>query len=115
MVLRNCAKGNLGFESLAIVPLPDFLYRNWLTAYLGFPYQGFFSTDYFGVLPWIFLFLCGYFLFDVLGKRGLNEKLFAKGKLLLLNRMGRNSLLIYMLHQPVVYGILLAADYLHII
>jgi uncharacterized membrane protein len=115
VLLRNCAKGNLGFESLVIAPFPDFLYRNWLTAYLGFPYRGFFSTDYFGVLPWIFLFLCGYFLFDVLGKRGLNEKLFAKGKLPLLNWMGRNSLLIYMLHQPVVYGILLAADYLHII
>ncbi len=115
LLLRNCARGNLGFEKLVIAPLPEFLYRNLLTAYLGFPHPGFFSTDYFGVLPWIFLFLSGYFLYDILQKRKLNEKLFGVGKIPLLNQMGRNSLLIYMLHQPVVYGILMAADFLNII
>ena len=115
VLLRGCSEGYLGFEKWVILPLPDFLYRNLLTAYLGFPYRGFFSADYFAVLPWFFLFLGGYFLYDVLGKRNLNEKLFARVKIPLLDTIGKNSLLIYMLHQPVVYGILLAADYLHII
>ena len=56
-LLRNCGDGSLGFERLVIAPLPEALYRNHLTAYLGFPQPGFFSADYFPLLPWFFLFL----------------------------------------------------------
>ena len=74
-LLRNCPKGSLGFEKLVICNLPGFLYRNNLTAYLGFPQPGFFSTDYFSLIPWIFLFVAGYFLHRVLEDRNLNGKL----------------------------------------
>ena len=104
-VLRNCADGNLGFESLVICRLPDELYRNYLTAYLGFPQPGFFSTDYFPLIPWFFLFLTGFFLRRVLAQRNLNEKLFAKGKVPVLNWIGRHSLIVYLLHQPILYGL----------
>lgn len=104
-LLRNCPKGTLGFEKLVICDLPDFLYRNHLTAFLGFPHAGFFSTDYFSLFPWIFLFITGFFLFRITSARGWNEKLFAKGQFPLLNFIGRNSLLVYLLHQPVLYGL----------
>ena len=105
LLLRNCPKGNLGFEKLELLPLPAVLYRNNLTAYLGFPQPGFFSTDYFSLIPWIFLFVAGYFLHRVLEGRKLNEKLFARGQVPVLNWIGRHSLIVYLLHQPILYGL----------
>jgi hypothetical protein len=104
-LLRNCGRGSLGFESLILYALPDWLYRNHLTAYLGFPHAGFFSTDYFPLLPWVFLFITGFYLFQITSEKGFNEKLFARGQVPLLNLIGRNSLLVYLLHQPVLYGL----------
>jgi len=105
LLLRNCPGGTLGFESLVLCPLPERLYQNNLTAYLGFPHRAFFSSDYFPLLPWLFLFLTGYFLFRITSQAGCNEKLFSKGRVPLLNLLGRHSLLIYLLHQPVLYGL----------
>ena len=112
-LLRNCPGGALGFETLVICPLPRWLYRNLLTAYLGFPHAAFFSTDYFSLLPWFFLFLTGYFLFRITSGAGWNEKLFARGRFPLLNCLGRHSLMVYLLHQPVLYGLSLL--YFHFI
>ena len=36
--------------------LPQALYASYTTAYLGFMPKSFFSTDYFPLLPWLFLF-----------------------------------------------------------
>lgn len=41
--------------------LPQALYASYTTAYLGFMPKSFFSTDYFPLLPWLFLFWVGYF------------------------------------------------------
>lgn len=41
--------------------LPQALYASYTTAYLGFMPKSFFSTDYFPLLPWLFLFWAGYF------------------------------------------------------
>ncbi len=106
-LLRNCYKGSLGFESLVLAPLPQWLFRNYLTAYLGFPQPGFYSTDYFPLIPWLFLFITGYFLHRLLQARDLTGKLFSRGNVPGLNWIGRHSLLIYMLHQPALYGLCL--------
>ena len=105
VLLRNVSAGSLGFEGWVICSLPASLYRNLLTAYLGFPPRSFFSTDYFPLLPWFFLFVTGYFLFRLLDARSLNEKLFARGNVPVLNWLGRHSLIVYLLHQPVLYGL----------
>ena len=104
-LLRNCGSGTLGVEKLVLWDLPELLYRNNLTAYLGFPHAGFFSTDYFPLLPWFFLFLTGFFLFRLTSQLNWNEKLFGRGQFPLLNFLGKNSLLVYLLHQPVLYGL----------
>lgn len=59
--------GWLGFFGIPLVQLPDFLYQNYFTAYFGFCPKGFFSTDYFPLFPWIFLFITGYFLHRLRG------------------------------------------------
>lgn len=112
LLLRNCNKGTLGFESLVVAQLPRWLYRNLLTAYLGFPPAGFFSTDFFSLFPWLFLFAAGYFLYRLLHERELDKRLFSRGEVPALNRIGRHSLLAYLLHQPVLYGLCMAAEYI---
>lgn len=106
LVFRNCNEGYLGFETLNIVKLPDTLYKNLFTAYLGFPPRWFLSADYFSLFPWMFLFLTGYFLHNILEKCGLKEKLFIGGRIEPFAFIGKNSLIIYLLHQLVIYLIL---------
>ena len=105
-LLRNVPKGQLGFEALVLGTLPESMYRNDFTAYLGFPSRSFHSADYFPLIPWLFLFLCGWFLFRVFSARGWNEELFARGRFPVLNFLGRNSLIVYLLHQPIIYGLM---------
>ena len=100
---RNVNRGALGFEGLRLLTLPAGLYRSMATAYLGFPFSGFHSTDYFSLIPWLFLFLTGYFVFRLTGDRLAAAP--DLGRCPPLEALGRRSLLIYMLHQPVLYGL----------
>ena len=103
LVTRDVNAGFLGFEGMRFAALPAGLYRDHLTALPGFPPADFFSTDYFSLFPWFFLFLTGWFLF-----RLRPEEVREIRRVPLVTAMGRHSLLIYMLHQPVVYGLLWA-------
>ena len=85
------------------VRLPEGWYRNLATAYIGFPPANFFSTDYFSLLPWCFLYLCGYELHLILRDKGALKSPIFKKEIKPLSFMGRNSLVIYLLHQPVLY------------
>lgn len=103
---RNVNIGYLGFEGLRFIKLPEAWYSNLFTAYLGFPARSFFSADYFSLVPWFFLFMAGYFLNLLLKRQGLLDKLRFSGPKGL-EFLGRHSLLIYLLHQPLIYLILL--------
>ena len=103
VLTRSVNRGYLGFEGLRLAALPGELYRNMATAYLGFPFPGFRSTDYFSLVPWLFLFLTGYFFFRLTGQRLAAAP--DLGRCAPLEALGRRSLLVYMLHQPVLYGL----------
>lgn len=104
---RNVNQGCLGFERFEILALPDGWYRDLVTAFLGFPSAGFYSTDYFSLFPWMFLFLAGYFTF--LSLDGRQKTGIFRGSLFFpVEWLGRHSLWIYMLHQPLIYLILQA-------
>ncbi|MCR5501830.1 MAG: DUF1624 domain-containing protein [Lachnospiraceae bacterium] len=105
---RNVNRGALGFEGLEFIKLPESLYRNYLTAFLGFPFRGFYSSDYFSFIPWFFLYLTGYFLHKAVfadKKESLSEKSLFMREIRPLSFPGRHSLFVYMIHQPVIYGI----------
>lgn len=104
-VTRNVPSGALGFENWHIMALPEELYRNLFTAYLGFPSNSFFSTDYFSVIPWIFLYITGYFLYHIFERKEW-LKIFTKKGATPLSFLGRHSLIIYVLHQLIIYGVL---------
>lgn len=103
VLLRNCNRGFLGFEGMILGPLPEEWYRNLLTTYLGFPAPGFWSPDYFSIFPWIFLFLFGYFLFSLFHNRSLLTNTLTGKDIPVINWIGRHSLLVYLIHQPVLY------------
>ena len=75
-----------------------------LFTFLGFMEVGFYSADYFSLIPWFFLFIAGYFGYRLVEEKGLLEKI-GEWKPLprVFGYIGRQSLIIYMLHQPVIY------------
>ena len=108
---RNVARGSFGFEGIRLGAVPTAFYQNYLTAYFGFPPDGFYSTDYFPLLPWFFLFLTGYFIFRRAVSPLIRRKKEAGGSSPAPAAMkpfcwiGRHSLILYLLHQPVIYGV----------
>lgn len=104
---KNVSRGSLGFEGLVLCPLPEWLYATDLFAVVGFPSPGFWSTDYFPLLPWFFLFCAGYFLWGLLSQSERAKELLAPG-VRPLSFLGRHSLVIYLAHQPVLMGVFLA-------
>ena len=84
--------------------LPQSLYANYFTAFFGFYPDWFYSADYFGLLPWLFLFWVGYYLHKAVGRRRMEP--LRRSVCPALGWMGRHSLLLYLLHQPVIYAVL---------
>lgn len=105
--------GYFGFGSQQLIVLPWEWYSNLFTTYLGFTEPGFWSTDYFSLFPWFFMYTVGYFTYSFLFQGDKREKaaqILSKSICPPLGWVGRNSLIIYMLHQPVVYGVLIVVE-----
>lgn len=88
-----------------LIRLPDFLYDFNFLFPLGIAGKTFASADYFPVIPWLFMFLFGAFF----GKYAKQEKFpeaAYKSHAVWLQSVGKNSLWIYLAHQPVLYVIM---------
>ena len=100
---RNIARGYLGFGDFRMLALPQALYgTNWLFP-LGIYAKGFTSSDYFPLLPWIFVFCAGTFL-GRFAAAGVLPEPFYRSRVPFLSWMGRHALVIYIAHQPLIYG-----------
>lgn len=109
-LLQGIPQGYLGFEGLRLWELPAGLYQFQFLALLGFPAPGFSSSDYFPLIPWFFLYLAGYFLWQLLSKQEKALAILRRPGPRPLSFVGRHSLLIYLLHQPVLMGIFFLLD-----
>lgn len=105
-IFRDVNEGYLGFEKIKLVKIPKVFYQNMLTTFLGFPTADFYSTDYFSLLPWIFLFLSGYYWYHIIKNHKKVWDLLQKHTIVTLEWVGKHSLGIYLLHQPLIFGIL---------
>lgn len=108
VLTRNINEGYIGFEEWNLAQLPTVLYKNKLTTYLGFTEAGFASSDYFSLFPWIFLYLAGYYAFHIIACHGRLPAFFRRGSGSL-SCFGRCSLIVYLLHQPLLYLLLALA------
>lgn len=104
-MLRHASRRVLDIFFGGPVLLPKAMYKNMFTAFLGFPPSGFISSDYFPVVPWIFMYAVGFALGIILKKKGVLDKL-KKPEKTIFNNIGKHTLIIYMLHQPIIYGVL---------
>jgi len=74
---------------------------------IGLPDINYFlSADYFPLIPWIFLFFAGTVIGVPVKEHRLPEK-FYTARVPFFATAGRNTLLIYAVHQPVIYILLL--------
>ena len=62
VMFKDVQLGYLGVPGVFRLDLPDWLYDCRVLTPFGFPFPGFRSSDYFPILPWLFLYICGYFL-----------------------------------------------------
>ena len=104
LLTRNINDGYLGFGPINILRLPPEFYPQhpgYFLTFLGFTARSFMSSDYFSFIPWIFLFLSGFYAYKTISKSEM--EILNKGKVPFLDFLGRNSLLIYLIHQPILY------------
>lgn len=104
---RTLPQGYLSLGSLWRLELPRVLYEAGFLVPFGFPHPAFYSSDYFPILPWLLLFLAGYYLFRLVEGRALWQRV-GQWELRPLTALGRRSLVIYLLHQPVCFALSLA-------
>jgi uncharacterized membrane protein len=95
-------------SSLAVSRIPVASHDLWI---LGWTYPGFSSADYFPFFPWLFVFLFGAWLGKLIVENRFPAWFYATS-VPALPAAGRHALIIYVLHQPVLYGLAMAALYL---
>lgn len=97
---RSLVGGSIGFGPWQWT-LPKSLQSGWLSTFLGWPMSGFFSADYFPLLPWLFLFAAGWALHQLMAQKNVLHVL-APRTIPPLEWCGRYTLWIYLAHQPVI-------------
>lgn len=98
-VFRQVQDGFLGFGGAELLRLPEFLYTTHVLTPLGFPHPAFSSSDYFPLLPWMFLYLAGHFA-GVLCMARDTWKHKARRHVPVLSEIGQRGIWVYLAHQP---------------
>ena len=99
---------NIGSRCLGVgawsLDLPAVLYStDWLCPF-GFHTSSFYSSDYYPLLPHVFMFFTGAFVGKMITKKQLPDFAY-KTHLKSLSFLGRHSLVIYVAHQPVLFAL----------
>ena len=100
----DVVKGYIGIPFLWHIDLPVQWYQTDFLFPLGFIKKGFVSSDFFPIFPWMFLFFAGCF-FGRLAVQKKFPKFTYKKHIPFFSFLGKHSLIIYLLHQPVIFGI----------
>ena len=105
------SEGRLGYGSFINIILPESLYENNYLMPLGIYAPWFYSADYFPVFPNIFIFISGALTGRICVEKGFPEWLYPK-RIPFLGLLGRYSLVIYIVHMPVIFAVSYAIDFI---
>jgi uncharacterized membrane protein len=86
--------------------LPSALGQNEFLFPFGIFTRNFYSADYFPLFPWMFVFFFGVFVGRLFIKYKLFKKWMYKNYIPFFSLLGRWTLPIYLIHQPIIYLIL---------
>lgn len=100
LVMLPLAQGRIGIGPLCVT-LPSSWYETPWLSWLGLPGPGFVSGDYYPVLPYLFLYLCGTSMGWWWKQTGYPEFMLTL-RCAPLEFVGRHALPIYVIHQPVL-------------
>lgn len=98
-------RGNIGIANLFRYDMPKSLYNGYFMTLIGFQDPNFYSVDYFSFIPWIFLYITGYYCGILFKKTKFESKILVK-KIPVLSWMGRHSLEIYIIHPIVLFVVI---------
>lgn len=105
LLTSNVYYGYIGIAGFLEIHLPLELYGNVLGYIMGFGmYSPVSSADYFPVIPWIFLFIAGIMAGEYFERDNING-IFYKNMIPPVTWLGTKTMIIYILHQPIIYGI----------
>lgn len=103
----NVYYGFVGFAGWQ-APLPWWMYGSFPMYIVGF--RGpFFSADYYPLLPWGLLFLAGAMSGYIFRKKDLPRLLY-QNRCRPLAFLGRHTMAVYIIHQPLLFGIFFLID-----
>ncbi len=105
----NITYRSVGFPFFPAISVPDSWYSTEYLFMFGLPSKSFTSSDYFPIIPWLFLFVAGAFLGIIAVKKKFPKFMFKK-RIPPLAFLGRHSLIIYLAHQPVIFLLCYAAQ-----
>lgn len=100
LLFANIGKHYIGIGNTPLIIIPDFIYELKVFTFMGAPFDGFYSSDYFPILPWFFIFTAGYFIGHIISLHQSIQTIL-RYKIPIFNTIGTKSLLIYMVHQPI--------------
>lgn len=101
LITYSAESGYIGISPFEI-SLPDFLYKTNYLFMFGFYKLGFYSADYFPIFPWIFMFFAGIFI-GLWERQGKYPEKLKVSRIPFLSFLGKNALIIYIVHQPLTY------------
>ena len=103
ILTKDIASGGGSFFGIKLFTFPEWLYQDCF-AILGFHSNNFYSSDYVPLLPHIFVFWFGMYLFAWMREHNLTH-LLTGDNYKIFTFPGTHSLEIYILHQPILMGV----------
>ena len=101
---HDVADGRLSLLTIHLYNLPSSWYDSYYLFPLGLSHSSFASADYFPLLPWIFAYWMGYYFWQLLDEDFRQKYLLTE--ISTFSFMGRHSLLIYLIHQPIILAVI---------
>jgi uncharacterized membrane protein len=97
----NIYDGYIGIAGIGTIKIHSMFYNKPYLFPFGFSSIGVESADYYPIFPWLFLFLAGNFFGRGI-KRNQAPFFFYNAHSTTLSKIGRHTLIIYLLHQPII-------------